>query len=190
MRTVPRVMLALAAALTFGAALVRAQDAAKTIAFADPPKEWKSLPPRGGFGPKIELELPAAEGETEAAKVTVHFFGGTGGDWKANLERWASQFKTADGSALDPAKVKVEDAEANGLKVKIAWLEGTWTPASMGPMAKKAEPKPGSKMVAALVEGPDGPYFVRLVGSKKTVDKHEADYLKWLKSAKAVEKKS
>jgi hypothetical protein len=171
--------------------IVVAQDESKTVAFGDAPAGWKALPARSGMMvPKLEFELPAAEGDADPGKVTVHYFGSDGaGGWKANLERWASQFKNEDGSAVDPEKVKIEEADANGLKVKIAYLEGTWTPPSFGPMAKKNPPKPGSRMLAAVVEGPDGPWFVRLVGAKKTVEKHEADYLKWLKSAKAAEKK-
>jgi hypothetical protein len=172
------------------AGIAVAQDESKTVAFGEAPAGWKALPARSGMmAPKLELEVPAAEGDADAGKVTVHYFGSDGaGGWKANLARWASQFKNEDGSAVDPEKVKTEDADANGLKVKIAWLEGTWTPPRFTAMTV-TPPKPGSKMVAAVVEGPDGPWFVRLVGPKKTVEKHEADYLKWLKSAKAAEKK-
>lgn len=170
------------ASVALAATVAFAEDA--TVAFGDAPAEWKAQAPRGGMGPKLEYEVPAAEGDGEAGHVTVHHFGGGGGGFKENLERWASQFKNEDGSAVEPDKVKTEDADANGMKVKLAWLEGTWTPPSFGPMAKKNPPRPGSKMVAAVVEGPDGPWFVRLVGSKKTVEKHEADFVKWVKSAK------
>jgi hypothetical protein len=182
--------LAVLASLVLAAGAALAQDESKTVAFGDAPAGWKVVPARGeGMAPKLEFELPAAEGAADPARVTVHYFGSGGaGGWKANVARWASQFKNEDGSEVDPEKVKTEDADANGLKVKIVWLEGTWTPGRLVAMSP-SPPKPGSKMVAAVVEGPDGPWFVRLVGPKKTVEKHEADYLKWLKSAKAAEKK-
>ena len=180
---------ALAVALVATAARARAEDdkdAKKTVAF-DAPADWKAKEPRGGLGPKLEYELPAVEGEAEAAKVTLHYFGGSGGGFDDNLKRWAGQFTDADGKALVPEKVPTEKLEAGTVKIALADLAGTWTPPSFG-MGKSA-PKPGWRMLAAVVEAADGPWFARLTGSAKSIEKHREAYLKWLKSAHAIDKK-
>jgi len=43
-------------------------------------------------------------------------------------------------------------------------------------MGPKQEPKPGFRLIAAVVETEDGPWFVRLLGAEKTAAKHKAAY--------------
>ncbi len=161
-------------------------DEEKTLAFDTP--TWKAAAAKGGpMGPKAAYDLDAAEGDKEGAKATLHHFGSMAGSFDANLERWCGQFEDAEGKKLDPKNVKVERFEANGVKVAMVELAGTYNQPTFG--MGKAEPKPGSKMIACYVEGPDGPWFARLVGPAKTVDKHKADFEKWVKSVKLVDKK-
>jgi hypothetical protein len=151
------------------------------------PKEWKAEPAKGGgFGPKVAYKLEAAEGDKEQATASLFHFGGGGGSWDDNLKRWLGQFTLANGDAMPKEKAKVEEIEANGIKIKLAEITGTYTAPSFG--GPKNDPKAGWKLLAAMVEGPDGPSFVRIVGPEKTVEKHRADFMKWLKSAKAEKK--
>jgi hypothetical protein len=158
-------------------------DAKKTLVL-DTPADWKPEPPQGGMmPPKAFYKLPAAEGDSEPAEVKIYFFNGLGGGVDDNMNRWCGFFKLADGSPFPKEDAKIEKAKKNGIEVTTVEIAGTYTPASfMGP---KQDPKPGFILIAAVIEGPDGPWFTRIVGPKKTIEKHRAEYAKWLESAHA-----
>jgi hypothetical protein len=50
----------------------------------------------------------------------------------------------------------------------------------MGP----AEPQPGSRLLAAVVEGPGGPWFFKTTGPDETVAAARADFLAMLRAAR------
>jgi hypothetical protein len=63
----------------------------------------------------------------------------------------------------------------NGLKVTSVDLSGTYTAAPMKPGAV-AGPKPDTRMLAAAIEGPGGPWFLRVVGPAVTVGAAAGDF--------------
>ena len=67
--------------------------------------------------------------------------------------------------------------------VAVADLTGTYLFKPF-PMAPKATPKPGYRMLAAIVAGSDAPVFFKLTGPVKTVAAAEAGYEKMLGSLK------
>ena len=50
------------------------------------------------------------------------------------------------------------------------------------PRARKATPKPGYRMLAAIAEGPKGNVFFKLTAPRKTADEAEAAFHKMLGS--------
>jgi hypothetical protein len=186
---VKRSLAALSLALTLGAVwLVPARaDDEKKLTF-DTPKEWKELPGKtGGFSPIMSFELAKAEGDADAPIIKVYHFGaGQGGTLDDNVKRWCGQFKTKDGDKFSEDKAKKESFESNGLKVTTVEIEGTYTPPAM---MRGGDPKEGQKLIGAYVEGDGGPWFVKLQGPAKSVDKAKDAFVKWLKSAKLGEEK-
>lgn len=173
-----RVLAVLALALA-PAALVRAGDDDKSLVFDAAPAEWKADEAKGGpMAPKLSFSLAAAEGETEAAKVTVHHLGAFAGSVEDNIKRWCGQFKGADGEALDAAKVERQKLEIDGLKATLVELAGTYNQPFGKPALKNA------RMIAVVVETDAGPHFVKFWGTEKTFAKHKDAFMKWLKSGK------
>jgi hypothetical protein len=124
-------------------------------------------------------KVPAAKGDTEDAECAVFYFGqGQGGSVDDNLKRWYGQFSQPDGKASDAA-AKTKKEKIGGLPVTTVDLAGTYTGSSMmGPTT----PKPGFRLLGAIVEGPQGPVFFKLTGPAKTVESSRAAFKKLLET--------
>jgi hypothetical protein len=127
-----------------------------------------------------QYRLPKAATDTEDASLVLYYFGqGQGGTAAANVERWAGQMKQADGSAAKDAKE--EHFETNGLKVTTVDVSGTYV-AETASGSGTFHNKPGYRLRAAVVETPNGSYFVKLVGPEKTVMQWNDSFLSYIKS--------
>ena len=115
------------------------------------------------------------EGDAEPAECAVYYFGtDQGGGVQDNVERWISQFEQPDGRAS--TEVAITDAmEVSGLKVTTVEVPGTYS-GSMGPMAGGGMAKENYRMLAAIVEGPEGAVFFKLTGPDATVDASRSDF--------------
>ena len=128
-----------------------------------------------------QYKLPKADGDTEDASLVLYYFGqGQGGSTAANIERWVSQMKQADGSS-SKEKAKEEQTDANGLKIATIDISGTYV-AETAPGSGTFHNKPGYRLRAAVVETPRGSYFVKLVGPEKTVTQWNDSFLSYLRS--------
>ena len=128
-----------------------------------------------------QYRLPKAEGDTEYGSVVLYYFGqGQGGSTAANIERWVGQMKQADGSS-SKAVAKEESFDVNGMKVTTVDVAGTYV-AETTPGSGTFENKPGYRLLAAVVETPNGPYFLKVVGPEKTVVRWNESFLSFLKS--------
>jgi hypothetical protein len=87
--------------------------------------------------------------------------------------------KRPDGSAVKGAKD--EHLEANGLKVTTVDLSGTYV-AETAPGSGTFNNKPGYRLRAAVVETPNGNYYLKLVGPEKTVTQWNDSFLSYIRS--------
>lgn len=127
-----------------------------------------------------QYRLPKAPGDTEDASLVLYYFGpGQGGSVTANTDRWIAQMKQPDGSPVKGAMD--EHLEANGLKVTTIDLSGTYV-AETAPGSGTFNNKPNYRLRAAVVETPNGSYFVKLVGPEKTVTQWNDSFLSYIKS--------
>jgi hypothetical protein len=136
------------------------------------PKEWIEETPKSGMR-KAQYRLPAAAGDKEDGECVVYYFGaGQGGDVKANLDRWAAQFR-----GWGTASPKFSETTAGGFTISRAEVHGTYTPSPMsmggGP---DPEPRPGSMLLGAIVPGPDANWFFKCTGPEKTMEAHRARF--------------
>ena len=128
-----------------------------------------------------QFRLPREAGDAEDGSLVIFYFGpGQGGSTQANLDRWVAQFEQPDGSP-SKEKAKTSSMTVNGMNVSLLDLSGTFT-AEMNPGAGDRQNKPQSRMLAAVVETAKGPYFVKLVGPLKTIDKWEPEFTAFLNS--------
>ena len=104
--------------------------------------------------------ISPSEGDSDSAECAVYYFGASsGGDKKANLERWASQFEQPDGSS-SKEKAEIAEKTVNGLSVSTIDLSGTYL-VSSGPMMQVSGKKEGYRLLGAIVEAPQGSIFAK-----------------------------
>ena len=139
----------------------------------DAPSAWTATPKPMRTA---NYTIPAAAGDSQDGEMAVHYFGpGQGGGVEANVRRWLGQFVKADGSPLSPGDADRSEHEVNGLRVTLLDVEGTYLFKPF-PMAPRATPMPGYRMLAAIVQGPDAPIFFKLTAPAKTAAAAEADF--------------
>jgi len=145
------------------------------------PSGWAPKTPSSSMR-LAEWTLPKAPGDSEDALVTVYFFGATmGGNAQANIDRWVGQFSQPDGKASkDVAKASV-GLTSSGLKISSLDVSGTYV-AEVTPGSAEHFNKPGWRQIAALIETPGGPYFVKAVGPAATLARWEASVTTFIKS--------
>ena len=98
---------------------------------------------------------------------------------QANIDRWIGQFQQPDGSpSADHARV--EHFTSEGLSISYADVTGTY----VGGMSGPGEPKPGYRMVAGVVEMPQGPWFMKCTGPAATMEGAAPGLRALLKSAR------
>lgn len=136
------------------------------------PGRWVSQEPGSEFR-LAQYQVPTASGDQAASLFIVfHFGGGQGGGVEDNMRRWIGMLRQPDGS--DSAAVAKRSVQSRGgLKISALDVSGTYMERPF-PASPQATPRPGYRMLAAVVEiageNPEGPYFLRLVGPAKTVE--------------------
>ena len=147
---------------------------------AKAPADWKKGQPANQFQHAV-FTLPKAAGDTDAPTLTVYFFGqGGGGGKEANIERWKGMFKAPAGQNAKTEEFKVAGDSVTTLDVSGTYL---FKARPFDPSAK-AEEKPDYRMVGVIFGTKNGPYYMRLVGPAKSVEKDKKEFDEWLKSFK------
>jgi len=130
-----------------------------------------------------EFTLPKTGSDAEDATVTVYFFGGTGGNVQANMDRWLGQMAQPGGKSSKEVAKTTMLTSTSGLKISVLDVSGTYV-AEITPGSPEKFNKPGFRQCAAYIETPGGPYFAKLVGPAATVAKWYDSYVAFLKSAR------
>jgi hypothetical protein len=112
--------------------------------------------------------LPPAKGG-EPPECGVYFFGkGQGGGVEENVKRWSEQF---EGSPRPSTRAQT----VAGLTVHRVALSGTYRPAG-GPMMQPQAPRPGYRLLGAIVEAPGGLVFFKCTGPAAAIDAAEKGF--------------
>jgi hypothetical protein len=139
------------------------------------PEGWISAPAQPMRAATYTLPVAPGAGGGECA---IFFFGpDQGGGVQENIERWRSQVLGPDGAA---APAQVATRTIRGLRVTTLDSSGTYT-AAAGPLAP-AQPRPGYRLLGAIVEGPGGNLFIRLTGPAATVGANQQRFEELLAS--------
>ena len=153
--------------------------AAASLKF-DVPAGWVSKTPSSSMR-LADFTLPKVANDPEDGTVTLYYFGTGGGSVQANIDRWIGQLSQPDGRASkDVAKTTKLEAKG-GLNVTLLDVAGTYV-AEVTPGSSDRFNKPGFRQLAAVIETPNGPHFVKVVGPASTVAKWEASVMSFLKS--------
>lgn len=139
------------------------------------PSDWISEQPSSSMR-LAQARIPGATGE---GQLTVFYFGaGGGGGLESNLSRWIGQVEVAPGN--QPHRETFDSGD-----FRITWIEvqGTIKPSTMG--TGPSEPQADSRMLAAVVEGPQGPWYFKATGPSATLEAQREAFLGMLRSAVA-----
>ena len=99
---------------------------------------------------------------------------------EANIERWYGQFVQPDGGSTKD-KASTKKLKVAGRDVTLVDIAGTYKDSPGGPFAGGATiDRPGYRMLAAIVEGPDGNYFLKFYGPTATVEQHADGFRKMI----------
>lgn len=162
------------------AAAVVTASAAASLTFTAP-AGWVTKTPSSSMR-LAEWTLPKAPGDTEDALVTVYFFGANmGGNAQANIDRWIGQMAQPDGSSSAAVAKTTEGTTASGLKMVMVDVSGTYV-AEVTPGSAEHFNKPGWRQIAALIETPGGPHFLKVIGPAATIEKWESTVTAFVKS--------
>jgi hypothetical protein len=128
------------------------------------PAAWKSSPPSSQMR-RAELKVAPVEGDKEPAELVVFAFPGGAGSVEANVKRWQSQFKDADGNSppIDSKVIKGKNVEVT--RVEIA---GHYYP-SQFPGRPREPDRPNYRLLGAIVQAGGTGYFLKMTGPDKTM---------------------
>lgn len=144
-----------------------------TVPAADAPQDFKvskysfKTPSGWDWVPNTSLMRKAVlrfpSGQTNQAEVIFFHFGPeNGGGVQANLDRWLGMFQ----EPKDTLNAKTEETTVNGHKLHYVQAQGTFMSGMPG---RPKTPQPGTMLLGAIVESPEGAVFIRCTGPVETV---------------------
>ncbi len=131
-----------------------------------PAPQWQDL--GASAMRKAQYRQAPVSGDTEPAELYVFHFGpDQGGSIEANIQRWLGQMSLPGGA--DPTGTADRSQfQVDGMPVHALSVAGTFAMPVGAPMARQTEPREGYRLIAAIVEGPEGPVFFKLTGPDAT----------------------
>lgn len=144
------------------------------------PAGWKQQPIEnpGPMAPKAVFQLPVGEGEQEAGVVRITHYPEMKGKDDLNIDRWLAQVTQPDGKPSTREKAKIENIEAGGAKLTIVDLRGDVK------LTMRDKPRPGYRMIGAIVNHPQGPHFIVAAATIEQMEKTQEQVMAFLKSIK------
>jgi hypothetical protein len=164
-----------------------ATDSDRGLTFTAPPG-WISETPASS-NRKAQYRLPRAQGDAEDGEVAVYYFRGGGGNAQANVDRWIGQFTGPGGNSVEDA-AKTMHSSVDGIPLTIVDVSGTYAGSMMMPMQQSGSTKDHFRMLAAIAEAGNGPWFIKLTGPERTVARWESSFQSFLKSIKQAKQSS
>jgi len=173
-------ILTLAAAFLFGSA--NAADFELAGMKAKVPEGWKEEQPSSTMR-MAQFKLPKADGDKEDAELALFYFKGGSGSVDANLKRQLAKFKPADGKE-EPIN-KVEKTKVGKIDATLQDVKGVYLSKfpPFAPNAKITE-KTNWRQLYVIFVTDNGDFYMTLLGSAKTVEKHEKAFKEWIASFK------
>jgi hypothetical protein len=150
------------------AAVQGAPDAITQLEWDDPPG-WRREQPSSSMR-RAQYKVTKMGADPADAEMTVITFGGgMGGSNEANIQRWLGQLEQPDGRQTSEVAQR-RSLTVQGMNVLIVEAPGRIR--GGGSMMPGAPSTPGfdrGRLLAAIVETPNGPWFFKLTGGDETV---------------------
>ncbi len=147
------------------------------------PAGWVSETP-SSLMRKAQFKLPRQGTDTDDAKLVVYFFGkGQGGAVEDNLMRWAGEYEQPDGRKSTDVMTR-STRKVGGLDVTEMDVSGTCIAETLPGSGERVR-KENWRTLAAIVQSPNGNYFVKLLGPAATIAHWESSFREYISSAKS-----
>jgi hypothetical protein len=148
----------------------------------DMPAGWQALEPSSS----MRLAQYRASGPEGDGECVVFYFGpGQGGDPLSNAARWAGQFQQPDGR--DPRDaMSVTALDGTRLPVHLVEISGTYD-GGMTMTDAPARQLAGYRLLGAIVEGPDAPWFFKFTGPAATIEAQREAFIAMMRSLRVEE---
>ena len=132
------------------------------------------------MGPKAIFKIPKTDASGEDGVVRITHFPNMKGKDKdeMNIDRWIGQVAKADGQPCTRSDAKITTTEAGPVRITMVDLSGTVK------LTMRDTAKPNQRMIAAILDHPQGPHFVVSAGPAASMEKWAAQIDAFLKSAK------
>lgn len=141
------------------------------------PSTWAQVQPKINMI-EAEFAIPKLESDPANGRVTVMSSGGT---IEQNIDRWKSQFEDAEDDAI-----KVSAKDVGKLKVHVVDITGTYLDTMGNPAGPKSK-RENYRLLGAIIESPNGNYYVKCYGPAPTMEHHHAGFQKLVDSVRAVQ---
>jgi hypothetical protein len=137
------------------------------------PKAWTKMPPKSS----MRLAQWEVAGEAPGDIAVFWFHAGGGGGVSANLDRWKGQVSGGEATTQ-------EIAVADGIRATVLDAKGSYD-AGVMPGASEHVTIADARLLAAVIECPEGPLYVKAYGPRSVMDGVADDFLGWIKSFRA-----
>lgn len=146
------------------------------------PASWKAEKPANRLR-SYQFKLSGATAADPAGELYV--MPNSNPDHTKYFPRWKSDFVVPEGKSIDDMSRTSQFEIAGGTTVHILDIQGTWRykERPFDPRSK-VEERPGSRVVWAVVAGPDEATHLRMSGPAPVINKHYDSFISWLKSLK------
>ncbi len=145
------------------------------------PEGWvqEAIQPRP-MAPVAVFRLPAKSKGLKDGAVRITYFPGMKGMDEQNIERWVRQITMADGkpATRDDAKTETVNLE----NVRITTVDVTGVMRMSSGMPGEGNTVSNSRLIAAIVDHPVGPHFVKATGDAATIEAWAGSIEDFLKS--------
>lgn len=138
------------------------------------PAAWQQLEPSSS----MRIAQARIPGEAGPGELAVFYFGaGQGGGVDANIERWIQQMEVGADESPKRDSFQVGD-------FTVTWVDvgGTLKAGSMGMGPESAQSN--YRLLGAIVEGPQGPWFFKATGPDATLSNERAAFLSMLRTVR------
>jgi hypothetical protein len=149
------------------------------VKFSVPPGWVKEEVKPSPMGPVAVYKIPKANGGDEGTVRITHYPNMKGKEMDdRNIDRWLGQVTKPDGSPMTRADAKITTSQVGPVRLTTVDMSGS-VKMTMGDAAK-----PNYRMIATIVDHPQGPHFVVTGGPATSMEKWAAQIEGFLKSAK------
>lgn len=130
------------------------------------------------MGPKAVFKIPRTDPNGEDGMVRITHYPDMKGKDDMNIDRWLGQVSKPDGQPLTRSDAKITTTEVGKVRLTVVDMSGS------AKLTMRDTAKPNQRMIAAIVDHPQGPHFVVSAGPAASMEKWAAQIDAFLKSAK------